>query len=106
MYGEVPPLTDAVQDTDCSNSILVPEGQLDKVGVDGGVYADTTVRVPDLTLLVVSGVVALSVIITFACSVFPARFEGIVQANEFEVPETPVKSMFATRLPDIVFTMR
>ena len=27
-----------------------------------------------------------------------------LQANEFDVDETPVNSMFATRLPDIVFT--
>ena len=104
MYGEVPPLTDAVQDTVCPTSSLALDGQFVRVGVVGA--PEITVSVPVFTELVVSGVVAESVMKTFAASVFPARFEGIVQANEFEVPETPVKSMFATRLPDIVFTMR
>ena len=42
---------------------------------------------------------------TFAASVFPARFEGIVHANELDVDDTPVNSMFATRFPVIVFTI-
>ena len=41
------------------------------------------VNVPDFTLFVVSGVVALSVIITLAWTVFPASDEGIVHAKLF-----------------------
>ena len=72
----------------------------------GGTYADITVRVPDSTLFVVSGVEAESVIMTFASTVFPASALGIVHANEFVVPVIPVNNMFATRLPVIVFTIR
>ena len=93
-----------MQDTVCPTSSLALDGQFVRVGVVGA--PEITVSVPVFTELVVSGVVAESVMKTFAASVFPARFEGIVQANEFDVDETPVNSMFATRLPDIVFTIR
>ena len=47
---------------------------------------------------------------TFAARVFPARFEGITHVNELDVsgdvPVIPVKSMFATKFPVIVFTIR
>ena len=43
---------------------------------------------------------------TFADIVFPARFEGITHVNELDVPVIPVNSMFATRFPVIVFTIR
>ena len=106
MYGEVPPDTVAVHDTDWPTSNFVLDGHDDRIGVDGGVYADTTVRVPDFTLLVVSGVVALSVIMIFACSVFPARSEGIVHVKVLDVPVIPVKSWFATSVPVIVLVIR
>ena len=61
---------------------------------------------PELTEFVVSGVDALSVIMTFACNVFPASAEGIVHANEFVVPVIPVKSMLATSVPVIVLVIR
>ena len=106
VYGDVPPDIVAVQDTDWYDSTLVADGQFDNIGVEGGTYADITVRVPDSTLLVVSGIVAESVIITFAASVFPARFDGMTHANELVVPVIPVNNMFATRLPVIVLTIR
>ena len=93
-----------MQDTVCPTSSLALDGQFVRVGVVGA--PEITVSVPVFTELVVSGVVAESVMKTFAASVFPARSEGIVQANEFDVPETPVYSAFATRFPDIVFTIR
>ena len=43
---------------------------------------------------------------TFAARVFPARFDGMTHVNEFDVPVIPVKSMFATKFPVIVFTIR
>ena len=106
VYGLVPPDTVAVHDTVCPTSSFVDDGQFESVGVVGGVYAAITVRVPDFTELVVSGVVALSVNITFACSVFPASADGITHAKLLVVPVTPVNSMFATRFPVIVFTIR
>ena len=99
-------MKDAVQDTDCPTSNVADDGHDDSVGVEGGVYGDTIVNVPDLTLLVVSGVVAESVIITFACTVFPASAVGIVHAKLLDVPVIPVNNMFATRLPVIVLVIR
>ena len=64
------------------------------------------VSVPDLTLFVVSAVVALSVIITFACTVFPASADGIVHAKLFVVPVIPVYNALAIRLPVTVFAIR
>ena len=107
-YGLVPPVNDAVQLTVCPTSNFADDGQFDSVGVVGAVAI--TVRVPVFTLFVVSGVLAESVMNTFAASVFPARFDGMTHANEFvvsgEVPVIPVNNMFATRLPVIVFTIR
>ena len=61
-------------------------------------------------LFTVTGFDAESVIITLAPTVFPASAEGITHANELDVsgdvPVIPVKSMFATRFPVIVFTIR
>ena len=104
VYGEVPPVNDAVQLTVCPTSSFADDGQFDSVGVVGAVVI--TVRVPVFTLFVVSGVLAESVMNTFAASVFPARFDGITHANEFVVPVIPVNNMFATRLPVIVLTIR
>ena len=53
MYGLVPPVNDAVQLTVCPTSSFADDGQFDSVGVVGAVAI--TVRVPDLTLFVVSG---------------------------------------------------
>ena len=85
---------------------IEPKSIAELLSVKVHVDIAATVSVPVFTEFVVSGVVAESVTNTFAASVFPARSEGIVQANEFDVDETPVNSMFATRLPDIVFTIR
>ena len=108
MYGLVPPVNDAVQLTVCPTSSFADDGQFDSVGVVGAVVI--TVRVPVFTEFVVSGDVALSVTNTFAARVFPARFEGITHVNELDVsgdvPVIPVNSMFATRFPVIVFTIR
>ena len=104
MYGDVPPLTDAVQDTVCPTSSLALDGQFVRVGVAGA--PEITVSVPVFTELVVSGVVAESVMNTFAARVLPTRFDGMVHAKLFVVDDTPVNSMFATRFPDIVFTIR
>ena len=104
MYGLVPPVNDAVQLTVCPTSSFADDGQFDSVGVVGAVVI--TVSVPVFTEFVVSGDVALSVMNTFAARVFPARFEGITHANELDVPVIPVKSMFATKFPVIVFTIR
>ena len=64
------------------------------------------VIVPDLTLFVISGVVALSIITIFACKVLPVSAEGIVHAKEFVVPVIPVNSMFATSEPVTVFVIK
>ena len=106
VYGPAPPDTVAVHDTDCPTSNLTDEGHEERVGVVGGVYPAGIVNVPDSTLFVVSGVEAESVIITLASTVFPASAEGITHAKLLVVPVIPVKSMFATKFPVIVFTIR
>ena len=63
VYGAVPPVITPLKVIDCPWSSVM--ALLDMVMV-GAVYGDTIVNVPDLTLFVVSGVVALSVIITLA----------------------------------------
>ena len=104
VYGDVPPVIDAVQDTVCPTSSLALDGQFVRVGVVGA--PAITVRVPDLTLLIVSGVEAESVMKTFAASVLETMFDGMIHAKELDVPATPVNSMFATRFPVTVFTIR
>ena len=104
VYGDVPPDIVAVQDTDWYDSTLVADGQFDNIGVEGGVYV--IVKVPDFTEFAVSGEEALSVTITFACTVFPISAPGIVHAKELVVDATLVKSMFATRFPVTVFVIR
>ena len=56
------------------------------------VFGALSVIVPDLTLFVISGVVALSVITIFACKVLPISAEGIIHAKEFVVPVIPATS--------------
>lgn len=73
------------------------------VGVPA-VSAGLNVIVPDSTLFSVSGVVALSVTITFAFTVFPASALGKAHAKLLDVDDTPVYSTFASWVPVIELT--
>ena len=101
LYGVVPDVGFAVRVTFCPKSI---------VGFAGVIApADTPeviVIVPDFTLFIVSGVVALSVMMTFACRVLPTMFDGTVHAKLFDVPATAPYTTLATIVPVIVLVIR
>ncbi len=59
----------------------------------------------DSGLFAVSAVVAESVTITFACTVFPASASGITHAKLLDVDETLLNSMFAICTPVIVLVI-
>lgn len=94
--------SEAVNDSYWPTSTIVFEG-LDNVITHTS--EGTTVNVPVVAEFAVSGVAAESVTSTFAASVFPARFEGIIHAKLFEVPVIPEYNCVAIIVPVIVFVI-
>ena len=93
-YEGVPPDGCEVRVVDWPESIT----EYVAVGVPA-VNAGFSVMVPDFTELVVSGVVALSVTITFVCTVLPASALGNAHVKLFEVEDTPVYNAFVISAP-------
>ena len=87
--------------TDCPLSIVGLDGL-----IDGVVRAALSVKVADFMELVDSGVVALSFIRTFPCTVFPASAEGNAHTNVFDVEDIPVYKAFAKRFPVILLVIK
>jgi hypothetical protein len=96
--GDVPP--DGVSATSveyCPTSIILSD--IVSVPIDN---AEFSVCVPLFIELAV--VDALSVTMTFACTVFPAIVDGNAHVKVFDVDVTPVHNWFAISAPVTVFT--